>query len=113
LHGLQKLNYYNHVLWIACKYFTTIKCGCSSLVAVHYTNEFTQNPMKSLGVQGHLCCNVWIGLKISGNLKNKIQVFESRWNVFASIWFFKKTLQYWCGEHFNIYFLVNQFFFHN
>ncbi len=25
----------------------------------------------------------------------------------------KKTFQYWCGEHFNIYFLVNGIFFHN
>jgi len=46
---------------------TTTKCGCSLLILVHQTsefitsplspftttNEFTQNPMKSLGVQGH------------------------------------------------------------
>jgi hypothetical protein len=53
LHGLQKLNYYNHVL--------------------------------------KLLASTWIRLKICGNLKNKVQVLENRWNAFASIWiiFFK------------------------
>ncbi len=39
-------------------------------------------------------------------MKNKIQVFESGWSVFASIWYFCKE-KYWCGEHSNIIFLVN------
>ncbi len=34
--------------------FTITKCGCSSLVPIYYTSEFTQNPVKSLGIQGHL-----------------------------------------------------------
>jgi len=50
-----------------------------------------------------LLVSTWIGPKIHGSLKNKVQVFESRWNVFASIWFFFQAPQYWCGEHSNIY----------
>jgi hypothetical protein len=49
-HGLQKLNYYDHVFF--------------------------------------KLANIWIGPKICGNLKNKVQILESRWNVFANIWFF-------------------------
>jgi hypothetical protein len=54
-------------------------------------------------------CKYWIGPKICGNLKTKVQVFESRWNVLASIWFSFQTPQDWCGEHSNIFFLVNDF----
>jgi len=71
-HGLQKLNYYNHVFF-------------------------------------KLFANTWIGPKIYGSLKNKIQVLESEWNVFASIWFFFQTPQYWCGDHSNIIFWVIEF----
>ncbi len=41
------------VRWVD-KVFTITKCGCSSLIPIHQTSEFTQNPMKSFGVQGHL-----------------------------------------------------------
>jgi hypothetical protein len=47
-------------LWTTCykgkigKKTLVQKCGCNSLVFVHYTNEFIQNPMKSLSIQGHL-----------------------------------------------------------
>jgi hypothetical protein len=58
-------------------------------------------------------CKYLIGPKICGSLKNKVQVFESRWNVFASISFFFQAPQYWCGEHYNIIFLVNWVCFHN
>jgi len=43
---------------------------------------------------------------------NYLQIFESRWNVFASILVFQAP-QYWCGEYSNIIFLVNQVYFHN
>jgi hypothetical protein len=36
--------------------------------------------------------STWIIFKICDNLKNKIQVFENKWNVFASIWLFFKHL---------------------
>jgi len=35
-----------------------------------------------------------LDIKICGSLKNKFQVFENRWNTFASFWIFFK--------HFNI-----------
>jgi len=50
-----------------------------------------------------LFANIWIGPKICGSLKNKVQVLENWWNVFVSIWFF-----FW--EHFNID-VVNFLFF--
>ncbi len=31
----------------------TTKCGCISLVSVQWTSEFTQNQVKTFGVQGH------------------------------------------------------------
>ncbi len=48
-----------------------------------------------------------LDLKFVAVKKKVVQVFESRWNVFASIWFFFQAPQYWCDEHFNIIFLVN------
>jgi len=52
-----------------------------------------------------LFASTWNGLKIYGSLKNKVQVFESRCNAFASIWFvFQLAPQYYCGEQFNIFF---------
>jgi hypothetical protein len=51
--------------------------------------------------------------KICGNLKNKVQVLENRWKVFANIWFCFHAPQYWCGEHSNLMFLVNEVCFHN
>ncbi len=38
-------------------WFITTKCECNSLVPVHQTSEFTHNPVKSLNIQGHLCCS--------------------------------------------------------
>ncbi len=29
---------------------TTTKCGCSSLIPIHQTSEFTRNPVKSVGI---------------------------------------------------------------
>ncbi len=46
-------------------------------------------------------------------MKKKVQVFESKWNAFASIWFFFKHPNVWCGEHSNMIFLVNGVCFHN
>ncbi len=60
-----------------------------------------------------LRANTWIEQKICGSLKNKIQVLESKWNVFANIWYSFQALQYWCGEHSNISVLVNGVCFHN
>lgn len=49
--------------------------------------------------------STWNEPKICGSLKKKVQVLESRCNVFASIWFFFQLApQYWCGEQFNIYY---------
>jgi hypothetical protein len=44
-------------------------------------------------------------------LKNKVQVFESRSNAFATIWLFFQELQYWCDECYKIFILVNWVFF--
>jgi hypothetical protein len=52
--------------------------------------------------------STWIGPKICHNLKNKVQVLESKWKVFASIWFFFQAPQYWCSEH--IYWLIEFIF---
>jgi hypothetical protein len=56
--------------------------------------------------------SIWFGPKICGNLKNKVQILESRWNVLQVLVFFQ-PFQYWCGEHTNTYFLVNEVFCHN
>ncbi len=41
-----------------------------------------------------LLASTWIGPKFCGNLKNKVQVLECKWNIFASIWIFFQAPQY-------------------
>jgi len=54
--------------------------------------------------------STWIGPKICGSLKNKVQILQIFYKYLV---FFQGAPQYWHGEHSNIMFLVNRVCFPN
>jgi len=79
---------------------------------VHYFHNSCLHGIQKLNCYNHVFKNYLQVLELDLNFV-VIQVLESKWNIFTSIWFFFQAPQYWCGEHLNTNFWGNEICFHS